>query len=108
MVRAMIRSLEQPSRTRHVPQRTCIACRQTKAKRELIRVVSTVTGRVVVDPAGKSPGRGAYLCGNQKCWEAGLKRARLDRALHTTIEPDDRTQLLAFSQTLPLSSEAPV
>lgn len=102
----MIRSVEQPRHPRHVPQRTCIACRQTKAKRELIRVVSMVNGRVVVDLTGKSSGRGAYLCGNQKCWETGLKRARLDHALRTTIEPDDRTQLLAFSQTFPLSSEA--
>lgn len=106
MVQTMIPSSQQPGPRRHVPQRTCIACRQTKAKRELVRVVHTTAGRVAVDPTGKSSGRGAYLCTNQKCWEIGLKRTRLDHALRIKIEPEDRAILLTFSQALPLSSEA--
>jgi len=43
---------------RHIPQRTCVGCRQVRAKRELIRIVRTPEGRVLIDPTGKKSGRG--------------------------------------------------
>jgi predicted RNA-binding protein YlxR (DUF448 family) len=49
-------------RPKHVPRRTCVACRETDAKRQLIRLVRTPEGTVEVDPTGKRNGRGAYLC----------------------------------------------
>lgn len=48
-----------PAQRRHVPQRTCIACRATDAKRALIRLVRLADGRVAVDPTGRQAGRGA-------------------------------------------------
>ncbi|MDR2665263.1 MAG: YlxR family protein, partial [Oscillospiraceae bacterium] len=44
------------------PVRLCLGCREMKPKRELIRVVRSPEGVVSLDPKGKSPGRGAYLC----------------------------------------------
>ena len=61
-------------RVKHVPQRTCVGCRQVLAKRTLIRVVRTAEG-VRVDPTGKAAGRGAYLHNLRSCWERGLKGA---------------------------------
>ena len=40
-------------RRKHVPQRTCIGCRQAKAKRDLIRLVHTPEGQLVIDVTGK-------------------------------------------------------
>ncbi len=78
-------------RTRHVPQRTCVGCRQVLPKRTLIRIVRGPQG-VHVDPTGKAPGRGAYLHDQRSCWEAGL-RGPLARALKTELSPEARQDL---------------
>ncbi len=78
---------------RHVPERTCIACRLTKPKREMTRVVRGVDGSVAVDPTGKKSGRGAYVCRTALCWEQSLKKRALDRALKTEIDAPTRARL---------------
>ena len=85
---------------RRVPQRTCVACREVKAKRELVRLVRLGDGNVEVDLSGKKRGRGAYLCRAWECWEKGLKPGRLDYALRTTIPQDVREQLIAYGKEL--------
>ena len=85
---------------RHVPERTCVACRTQQPKRELVRIVRTVTGDVVIDPTGKASGRGAYLCRQASCWQTGLARDSLARALKTSISPADRASLEAFAANL--------
>ena len=81
-----------------VPQRTCVACRTVRPKRELVRVVRLASGWVEVDVTGKKSGRGAYLCGEASCWGLGLKGARLARALRAEISPDNREQLAEYAQ----------
>ncbi len=96
------------SRPRHVPQRTCVACRQTSAKRQLVRIVRTPDGSVTVDPTGKLSGRGAYLCDSPACWQAALKqRGALSRALKLeTIPEDDLLKTLNdYAQRLSGTSE---
>ncbi len=83
---------------RHVPIRTCVGCRGATAKRELVRIVRTLEGKVEVDPTGKRSGRGAYICPRYQCWEEALKKDRLARALRTTIGPQERQALLAYAQ----------
>ena len=91
----------QPLRARHVPQRTCIACRSTSAKREFVRLVRTPDGHVVVDPTGKKAGRGAYLCSRSSCWELALKKDRLSAALKTKLTADDAALLRTYAAGLP-------
>lgn len=86
-------------RVKHVPQRTCVGCRTTLAKRELIRIVRTAEG-VRVDPTGKLAGRGAYLHDRRSCWERGLRGA-LSHALKAELTPEDRERLEAFADALP-------
>lgn len=90
-----------PARKRHVPQRTCVACRRVRPKRELVRVVRALDGHVRVDPSGRAAGRGAYLCRSAACWELALKRKNLEHALMTSLAPEDRTALAAYALTLP-------
>ena len=85
---------------RHVPQRTCVGCRQVAPKREMVRIVRTVDGLVEVDPTGKKAGRGAYLCRKSLCWELGLGKNRLDHALEIKIDPETKAQLLEYAKTL--------
>ena len=77
---------------KHIPQRTCVACRKVRAKRELIRLVRASDGSVEVDTTGKKAGRGAYLC--PECWDTGLKGSRLEYALRTTLTADSRRGLI--------------
>jgi predicted RNA-binding protein YlxR (DUF448 family) len=66
---------------RHEPARTCVACRTERRKGSLLRVVRGPDGSVSVDPAGRLPGRGAYLCRDAACWSRALRRGALQRAL---------------------------
>ena len=97
---------QQPGRKRHIPQRTCIACRRTDSKRELVRVVRTTQGGVLVDSTGKIAGRGAYLCKVQDCWIKGLKGSLLSRALKTTLSEVDMAALQTYARSLPYELEA--
>ncbi|HAX68617.1 MAG TPA: YlxR family protein [Anaerolineales bacterium] len=90
-------------RVKHIPQRTCVGCREVLSKRQLIRVVRTEEG-LRVDPTGKRAGRGAYLHDRPSCWVRGLKGA-LAHALKTEIKPDDRARLEEFMNTLPVEAE---
>lgn len=81
---------------KHLPERTCIACRQVKPKRELVRIVRTPGTGVLVDEKGKMAGRGAYLCRAKRCWNQGLKGNRLEFVLHTTLSPEDRERLESY------------
>jgi predicted RNA-binding protein YlxR (DUF448 family) len=74
-------------RTRHVPQRQCVACRLMRPKREMIRVVRTPSGEIRIDATGKVSGRGAYVCPTPACVEAAVRGRRLEHALEVPL-PD--------------------
>lgn len=84
-------------KVKHIPQRTCIACRKTGPKREMVRLVS-LPGGVEIDLTGKKSGRGAYLCQVRTCWENALSAGRLEYALHTEIKPEDKEKLVNYAK----------
>jgi len=87
-------------KSRSIPQRTCIACRQVKEKKDLVRLVSTEDGTAEIDVLGKKPGRGAYLCPRKTCWELALRKNRLDYALRTRLRDDNRRTLREYIHSL--------
>ena len=91
-----------PARPRRLPQRTCVGCGATGAKRELVRIVRTPEGEVLADPTGKRPGRGAYLCLRPECWQTALKKGRLEKSLKISLAPRDVESLLAFASSMGL------
>ena len=78
---------------KHKPQRTCIACRETREKWDLVRIVRTPEGQVIVDLTGKANGRGAYLCRNADCIDKGLRRERVAKALKVTLSTEELATL---------------
>ncbi|MGH2499415.1 MAG: RNase P modulator RnpM [Candidatus Limnocylindria bacterium] len=85
-----------PSRPqRPQPQRTCVACRAVRAKRELVRIVRSPSGTLSVDPRGKAPGRGAYLCPQDACLRRGIAEGALGRALESAVDAAARERLVA-------------
>ncbi|MEK6587969.1 MAG: YlxR family protein [Chloroflexota bacterium] len=88
-----------PRTRKHVPQRTCVGCREVLAKRSLVRVVRTANG-VEIDPTSKVQGRGAYVHERRECWEAALKGS-LSRALRVELSAADRIELEQHARLLP-------
>jgi predicted RNA-binding protein YlxR (DUF448 family) len=86
-------------RVKHIPQRTCVGCREVLPKRNLIRVVRGSAG-VTIDPTGKAAGRGAYVHDKRSCWEKALKGA-LSHALKTELTEADRSELVLYMESLP-------
>jgi len=63
----------------------CVACRTSRPKRELQRVVRTPERDVVIDPTGRLAGRGAYVCLGTDCLDLAIKKGALARALETPL-----------------------
>jgi predicted RNA-binding protein YlxR (DUF448 family) len=72
-------------RPEHQPLRTCAVCREVHPKRSMTRVVRLADGSILVDPTGKAPGRGTYLCEQAACREPKALSAGIQRALGGTV-----------------------
>ena len=81
-------------KTRKIPMRMCVGCREMKEKRSLMRVVKSPEGVISFDPVGKAPGRGAYVCKSKECFERAVKQRQLERALETRIDDAVFSQLM--------------
>ena len=69
-------------------ERMCIACRQMKDKKELLRIVKCKDGTVKTDKSGKAQGRGAYICKNKNCMEKCIKSKLLNKAFKCQLEDE--------------------
>ncbi len=78
-----------------IPMRMCVGCREMKEKKELIRVVRSPEGEVSLDPVGKKPGRGAYVCRSADCLKRAIKQKQLERQLDVTLPPETAEALTA-------------
>ena len=63
----------------------CVACREMRAKKDLMRIVRTAEGKLVLDLTGKLSGRGAYLCRDAACLNKAIKIRALERALEAPL-----------------------
>lgn len=67
------------------PQRMCIACREMKEKRELLRIVKNADGAIFIDNTGKQNGRGAYICNSIDCMKKCAKGRMLNRTFKCEV-----------------------
>ncbi|MDE5547724.1 MAG: YlxR family protein [Clostridia bacterium] len=67
-----------------IPLRTCIACREEKPKKEMLRIVRSADGEIRLDFSGKLPGRGAYICNGESC----IKKLNKYKLLNKTFSAD--------------------
>jgi predicted RNA-binding protein YlxR (DUF448 family) len=91
---------EATPRQKHVPIRTCVVCREARPKRELTRLVYKPEGFLQVDPSGKLPGRGAYLCDKPQCWHDASYSKAFEQALKTALREEDHALLEAYAAEL--------
>lgn len=84
-------------KVKHVPMRTCIGTGQKFPKREMVRLICTDEGRVVVDPTGKRSGsRGAYVSKSYAAAEAAIRHKKLQAEFERAILPEDSEAILVF------------
>lgn len=74
-----------PVPNKKIPMRRCTGCGEHFPKNELIRVLKTPQGEIVLDDTGKKSGRGAYLCKNRDCLKKAQRAHRLESSLETSI-----------------------
>ena len=70
-----------------IPMRSCVVTHEKLPKKELVRVVRTPDGNVIVDTTGKANGRGAYLKLSLEVIDKAEKSKILDRTLEVTVLP---------------------
>ena len=68
-----------------VPMRQCVGCGEMKSKKEMMRILKTVEGDIVLDVTGKKNGRGAYLCATQECLKKARKNKGIERSFKMSI-----------------------
>lgn len=79
----------------------CVGCRAMKPKRELVRIACNKEGEITVDPTGKAPGRGAYVCRSSACLERAVKTRALERAFSTKVGDEVFSRLAERIAALP-------
>ena len=72
-------------KVKKIPLRMCVGCREMKEKKSLIRVVRSPEGAVSLDPTGKKPGRGAYVCREGECLARAIAKKQLEHQLNAEI-----------------------
>ncbi len=73
---------------KRIPLRKCTGCQEMKDKKEMIRILRTSEGEIVLDATGRKNGRGAYLCRSMECFEKAVKNRGIERSLKQKV-PDE-------------------
>lgn len=68
-----------------MPMRQCVGCGEMKGKKDMMRVLKTPEGPIVLDVTGRKNGRGAYLCKTEACLKQARKNRGLERSLKMSI-----------------------
>ena len=76
-----------------VPLRKCLGCNEQRPKRELVRIVRTPDGKIVLDMTGKQAGRGAYICPDTACLKKAVKGKRIEKSLEVPVSEELLTSL---------------
>ena len=71
-----------------IPMRMCSGCKEHLPKRDMVRVVRTPEGEIVLDLTGKKSGRGAYVCRSLSCLQKARKSRAFERVLDCSIPED--------------------
>lgn len=74
-------------------ERKCVGCGEIKDRQELIKITKTNDG-IFINPDNKKFGRSAYLCYNNACIEAALKKNKIAKVLKTSISEDLKGKLI--------------
>lgn len=78
---------------KNIPMRKCIACMESKPKKELLRIVRISDNEIKFDSTGKLNGRGMYVC-SMTCLNKAIKTKRIDKIFEIHVSDENYTELL--------------
>lgn len=73
------------AQVKRIPLRKCTGCQEMKSKKELLRILRTSEGEIVLDMTGRKNGRGAYICRSMECLEKAVRNKGLERSLKEKV-----------------------
>ena len=73
-------------KTKKIPLRQCIACRELKPKKEMLRIVKNSEGKIFLDFSGKASGRGAYICDDENCVKKQKKQRLINKVFACEVD----------------------
>lgn len=73
------------SGNKKIPMRKCVGCQEMKHKKEMMRVIKTSEGEILLDATGRQNGRGAYLCFSGECFKKAVRNKGLERSFKQAI-----------------------
>ena len=76
-----------------IPLRQCVGCGEMKSKREMMRVIKTAEGEILLDTTGRKNGRGAYLCDQEECLKKARKSNALSRSFRMNVPEETYMEL---------------
>ncbi len=68
-----------------IPMRMCIACKEMKPKKEMLRIVKS-GDNIFLDKTGKANGRGAYICNDENCIKKLKKQKLVNRVFSCEVD----------------------
>ena len=71
-----------------IPMRQCVGCGELKGKKDLVRILKTAEGEILVDATGRKNGRGAYICPDMECFKKARKSKGLERSFKMAISTE--------------------
>ena len=75
-------------KTKKIPLRMCISCRELKEKRDMLRVVKSGDGKIFLDFSSKASGRGAYICNSPECIKKLKQKRLLNKTFSCAVDDD--------------------
>lgn len=76
-----------------IPLRKCTGCQEMKSKKEMMRILRTSEGDIILDTTGRKNGRGAYVCCAMECFEKAVRNKGLERSLKCKV-PQETYEIL--------------
>lgn len=76
-----------------IPLRKCTGCQEMKSKKEMMRILRTSEGEIILDTTGRKNGRGAYVCCTMECFEKAVRNRGLERSLKCKV-PQETYEIL--------------
>lgn len=76
-----------------IPLRKCTGCQEMKSKKEMMRILRTSEGEIVLDTTGRKNGRGAYVCCSMECFEKAVRNKGLERSLKVKVPEETYASL---------------
>lgn len=80
-------------KSKKIPERMCIGCREKKFKADLVRIVKTPEGEIKLDSSGKMNGRGVYVCKNEECLKEAFKKNKLNKSLKREMKEEEKEEI---------------